>query len=249
MTQPIVIMGGMLSFPAVYWGMRDALARITGQPVWIVEVRSRDWIPSIVPSGWTHLLRKLDRTVHRAVSESTTGKVTLVAHSAGGLVSRLYLSPEPFRGYAYRGLDYVDHLITLGSPHYYQRRSIHGGWLPGWLEKRYPDAYFAPQVRYTSVAGKLIPGNPHGSRRERRIYALYRELIGDGDVWGDGLVPVASALLRGSQQLTLDGVSHFTGFGGPWYGAIEVIPQWWNVCTSKDESKDKDTAIPHRRQC
>ncbi len=91
-------------------------------------------------------------------------------------------------------------------------------------------------VRETLLAGQAVDRRGPGR-------------VGDGDVWGDGLVPVASALLRGSQQLTLDGVSHFTGFGGPWYGAIEVIPQWWNVCTSKDESKDKDTAIPHRRQC
>jgi pimeloyl-ACP methyl ester carboxylesterase len=229
MMQPIVIMGGILSFPAVYWRMRDALVQITGLPVWIVEIQGRDWMPSAVSLGWTRLLRKLDHTVHQAVNESATSKVTLVAHSAGGLVSRLYLSPEPFRGTAYRGLDYVDHLIVLGSPHYYQRRSIHGGWLPGWLEKQYPGAYFAPQVRYTSVAGKLIRGNPHGSLRERCVYPLYKELIGDGDVWGDGLVPVASALLSGSQQLTLDGVSHFTGFGGPWYGESEIIPQWWNA--------------------
>jgi pimeloyl-ACP methyl ester carboxylesterase len=233
MMQPIVIIGGILSFPAVYWGMRDALAQIAGRPVWIVETHGYDWMSSAVPSGWAHLLRKLDHTVHQAESESATGKVTLVAHSAGGLVARLYLSPEPFRGHAYRGLDYVDHLITLSSPHYYQRRTIHGGWLPGWLEKRYPGPYFAPQVRYTSVAGKLIRGNPHGSLREIHAYALYKELGGDGDVWGDGLVPVASALLCGSQQLILDGVSHYTGFGGPWFGEAEVIPQWWNACMSR----------------
>jgi hypothetical protein len=236
MTQPIVIMGGILSFPAVYWRTRDALARFTGLPVWIVEVHGRDWMGSAVSLGWTHLLRKLDRTVHQAVNESMTGKVTLVAHSAGGLVARLYLSPEPFRGYAYHGLDYVDHLITLSSPHYYQRRSVHGGWLPGWLEGRYPGAYFAPQVRYTSVAGKLICGRPRGSLYERRAYFVYKELIGDGDVWGDGLVPVASALLHGSQQLTLDGVSHYTGFGGPWFGETEVIPRWWNACVDRPDS-------------
>lgn len=230
MTQPIVIIGGILSFPTVYWRMRDALAQITGLPVWIVGIHGYDWMCSAVALGWAHLLRKLDHTIRQAVSDSTTGKVTLVGHSAGGLVTRLYLSPEPFMGHAYRGLEYVNHLIVLGSPHYYQRRSIHGGWLPGWLEKRYPGAYFTPQVRYTSVAGKLIHGDLHGSPRERCAYPFYKELIGAGNVWGDGLVPVASALLHGSQQLTLDGVSHFRGFGGPWYGATEVIPRWWNAC-------------------
>ena len=232
MMQPIVIMGGILSFPRVYSRMRDALEQFTGLPVGIVDAHSYDWTSSTVPSGWPYLLRKLDRTVRQMLTLSTTGKVTLVAHSAGGLVARLYLSPEPFKGRAYRGLDHVDHLITLSSPHYYQRRNIHSGWLPGWLEERYPDAYFAPQVSYASVAGKLIHGDSHGSLRERHAYAIYKELIGDGGVWGDGLVPVASALLPGSQQLILDGVSHYAGFGGPWYGEAEVIPRWWNAYIS-----------------
>jgi hypothetical protein len=198
--------------------------------VWIVRIRGYDWMRSSRPSGWTRLLRKLDRAVRLAVAESETGKVTLVAHSAGGLVARLYLSPEPFDGRAYRGLEYVDHLITLSSPHSYRRRSIHGGWLPGWLEERYPGAYFAPQVRYTAVAGKLVRGDRGGTLRERLAYAVYEELIGQGDVWGDGLVPVASALLDGSQQLVLEGASHYTGFGGPWFGAADVIARWWDAC-------------------
>jgi pimeloyl-ACP methyl ester carboxylesterase len=223
-------MGGILSFPTVYERMRRILGECTGLPVWIVRVHGYDWMHSRVPSGWARLLRKLDRTVRQVASESGTGKVTLVAHSAGGLVARLYLSPEPFMGRAYRGLEYVDHLITLSSPHSYRRRSIHDGRLPGWLEGRYPGAYFASQVRYTSVAGKLVRGDPGGTLRERFAYAVYKELIGQGDVWGDGLVPVASALLRGAEQLVLEGVSHYAGFGGPWFGTADVIARWWDTC-------------------
>lgn len=223
-------MGGILSFPTVYARMRRTLTKFTGLPVWIISINGYDWMRGSGPSGWTRLLRKLDHTVRQAVGESETGKVTLVAHSAGGLVARLYLSPEPVMGQAYRGLDYVDHLITLSSPHHYRRRNIHGGWMPGWLEEWYPGAYFAPQVRYTSVAGKLVRGKLRGTLRERFAYAVYRELIGEGDVWGDGLVPVASALLGGSQQLVLEGVSHYTGFGGPWFGAADVIARWWDAC-------------------
>jgi pimeloyl-ACP methyl ester carboxylesterase len=230
-TQPIVIFGGFLSFPGAYGGMRDTLAQITGQPVWIVEARSYDWIRTISRIGWTYLLRKLKRTVHQAVRHSTTGKVTLVGHSAGGVMARLYLSPKPFLGHAYGGLDYVDHLITLGSPHYNQR----GGRMRRWVDEQYPGAYFAPQVEYTSVAGKAICGNRRGSFRGRWAYRFYERLSGDGNAWGDGLVPVASALLCESRQVTLDGVSHFTGFGGPWYGTAEVVRRWWNACTSDDK--------------
>ena len=227
MTQPIVFLGGFLSSPGAYRDMQQALAQITGQAVWIVEARSYDWLGNIVPAGWAHLLRKLDRTVQRARRNSTTGKVTLIGHSAGGILGRLYLSPRPFLGRAYKGQDYVAHLITLGSPHYNQRRLIYGGWLSKWVNERYPGAFFAPPVRYTSVAGKLIRGDRYGSRRERQSYAFYKNIIGDGNVWGDGLIPVPSALLEGSHQITLDGVSHFKGFGGPWYGEPEVIGRWW----------------------
>jgi pimeloyl-ACP methyl ester carboxylesterase len=223
--QPIVIFGGLLSFPRAYVGMRDALAQFTGQPVWIVEARSYDWIPSNTRVGWAYLLYKLERAVHQSVRHSTTGKITLVGHSAGGVIARRYLSPRPFLGHAYRGLDYVDHLITLGSPHYNQR----GGRMLRWIDGQYPEPYFAPQVKYTSVAGKAIVGNRHGFFKERLAYRAYERLSGDGNVWGDGLVPVASALLSGSQQITLDGVSHFTGFGGLWYGMAEVISRWWNI--------------------
>lgn len=105
-----------------------------------------------------------------------------------------------------------------------------------WIEKRYPGAFFAPRVRYTSVAGKLIQGNRQGSLRERHVYAFYEDIGGKGAAWGDGLIPVALALLDGAQQITLEGVSHFTGFGGPWYGTAEVIPRWWNGVESSDPS-------------
>jgi hypothetical protein len=205
----------------------------------VVEIQSLDWIPSIISPGWARLLRKLDHAVHQAVRQSTTGKVTLVGHSAGGVLGRIYLSPRPFLGHTYHGLEFIDHLITLGSPHYNQRRSLHGGRMSRWVERRYPGAFFAPRVKYTSVASKLLRGDRQGSLRERHAYIFYEEIIGAGDVWGDGLVPVSSALLRGSQQIVLDGVSHFTGFGGPWYGSVEVIPRWWNISAGKAEPEDK----------
>lgn len=227
--EPIVIIGGFLSSSALYLRMKDRLVARTGQPVSIVRIQSFDWLAAIVPACWPRLLRQLGRAVHAAARDSATGKVTLVGHSAGGVLARLYLSPEPFLGRSYRGLDYVDHLITLGSPHYNRRRWIYGGMMSNWVDKRQPGAFFAPQVRYTSVAGKLTRGDRHGSPHERHTYALYRDMIGDGAVWGDGLIPVSAALLQGSRHVVLDGVGHFAGFGGPWYGAEGVILRWLDL--------------------
>lgn len=224
MAQSIVIVGGFLSFPAVYRGMHQTLAELAGQPVYVVRASIHDWILAVSPVGWKRLLDKLHRTVRRALSSSSTGKVTLVGHSAGGVVARLYLSPDPFMGVVYGGLQHVDHLFTLGSPH----RNERGTKMRQWVEREYPGAYFAPQVAYTSVAGRAVQGDRSGSFRERSAHRFYGRLCGDGNAWGDGLVPVQSALLSGSRQIVLERVSHFTGFGGPWYGADGVLPRWWH---------------------
>jgi pimeloyl-ACP methyl ester carboxylesterase len=233
MTQPIVILGGFLSSPRLYLGMREFLAASTGEAVYIVGADTVDWFASISPLAWSYLLRKVDPVVNRASQGSKTGKVTLIGHSAGGLLARIFLSPEPFLGHVYRGLARVDHLVTLGSPHYNQRRWLHGGLMSRWVEERYPGSFFVPRVRYTSVAGKLVRGDRRGSLRARHAYRFYKHINGMGKSWGDGLVPVESALLQGSEHIVLDGVSHYNGFGGPWYGDKSVIPRWWQVLSSQ----------------
>jgi hypothetical protein len=222
----------------LYEGFRQVLAQVSGQPVWIVTTSSQDWLPSVSRLGWAYLLRKLERTVHRAADESTTGKVTLIGHSAGGVLGRLYLSPEPFLGRAHRGLEHVDHLITLGSPHYNGKRLMYGGVMSNWVDRHYPGAFYASHVRYTAVAGRAVYGDPNGSIAQRHAYRVYRGIIGDGNVWGDGLIPAASALLSGAQQITLDGVGHFAGFSESWYGTSGVVEHWWSSATSMHTGED-----------
>ena len=233
--QPIVICGGFLSFTMLYWKMRDELASISGQPVSIVETSGHDWLPSVSRLGWRHLLRKLERTVEQAIGEADTGRITLIGHSAGGVLARLYLGPDPFLGHNYCGLDYVSHLITLGSPHHNQGGLMRGGSMSRWVEMRYPGAFIAPQVKYISIAGRLIRGDRRGSLQARWAHNVYKEIGGDGYAWGDGLIPVESATLRGSYRIVLDGVGHSSGFGGPWYGSQEVIPLWWQQAGGSDE--------------
>jgi pimeloyl-ACP methyl ester carboxylesterase len=246
MAQPIVIMGGFLSFPALYRGMRQKLVELAGQPVWVVQAFVHDWMLAVAPIGWKRLLDRLQHTVRQALSRSSTAKVTLVGHSSGGVVARLYLSAEPFLGISYRGLEHVDQLITLGSPHHNER----GTRMRHWVDEEYPGAYFSPQVGYTSVAGRAVQGNRHGSFRERCAFLFYRRLCGDGNAWGDGLVPEESALLRGSRQISLDGVSHFAGIVGLWYGADEVISRWWSADdrTPSEPEGFKRSAGPDTRQ-
>lgn len=200
----------------------------TGLPVFLVPARSFEWMLSLSRAGWALLLHRLDETVQRALTVSATGKVTLVGHSAAGVVSRLYLSPERFEGQACGGYRSVAHLITLGTPH--NSRSHYDAQVRQWVDATYPGAYFAPDVCYSSVIGKHRRGNRHGGLWERVAYRSYGALTGQPEDWGDGIVPISSALLEGSNQCIIDGAAHFWGLYGlraPWYGSGPCVRRWW----------------------
>jgi pimeloyl-ACP methyl ester carboxylesterase len=221
--QPIILIGGLFSSERTYGKMKGFLQEISGQKVWIVPINVYMWFGGISLSGWVRLLNRIEDTVRKAVQGSKTGKVTLIGHSSGGILGRLYLSPDPLRGHVYNGLSYIDTLITLGSPHYNYR----GASLRKWVEEKYPGAYFGSHVRYISVVGKAIQGIKRGSPRERLTYWFYKTLCGRGDVWGDGFVPVPSALLKGSQEIVVDGIRHYSRSKHLWYGSEKGVSSWW----------------------
>lgn len=233
---PIVVMGGFAGPARIYAGMRDALAEISGQPVTVVPTRSLDWLPTVAPPGWLPLLGKLRRTVRRAARESNNGQIVLVGHSAGGVLARFLLTSQPLFGRVYDERARVKMLITLGSPHYNQHWR-HGGMMSHWVQGRSPDAAASDRVRYLCVAGKLTHGDAQGSPRERYAYRQYEKIGGDGQAWGDGLIPADTALLAGADHLVLDGVGHFAGFGGPWYGDSTIVPLWWPGPIQKDRGE------------
>lgn len=220
-----MILGGFLGSASVYRGMQERLRVLAGTPAYVVPVGVRQWAATTRASGWLAVLRLLDRTVDRALVESGADAVTLVGHSSGGVMGRLYLSPGPFQGQRFAGLEKVRHLVTLGSPHH----NVRGSRLRKWVDRTLPGAYFAPRVAYTAVAGRAVRGDPAGSLKERSVAYLYRQLCGDGHAWGDGLVPLPSALLDGARAVVLDGVHHAPVGGARWYGSDEVVPGWWSA--------------------
>ncbi|XP_071690555.1 uncharacterized protein [Rutidosis leptorrhynchoides] len=66
--------------------------------------------------------------------------------------------------------------------------------------------------------------------RTRFVGQGYKQVCGQADVWGDGVVPEVSAHLEGALNLSFDGVYH-SPVGSddesrPWYGSPAVVDQW-----------------------
>jgi pimeloyl-ACP methyl ester carboxylesterase len=239
---PIVIMGGFLSRPAYYREMSVSLRSFSGLPVTIVPAGLRHWLLAGSAAGWSRLLGLLDRAVHAALEQADHDRAILVGHSSGGIFGRLYMSPEPFRGRTYAGLANIDCLVTLGSPHY----NVRGARMRRWVESRYPGAFFSNQVRYVSIAGRAVRGDNHGPFQQRLSAFFYRALGGSGASWGDGLVPVDSALLQGSEHVVLDGIFHAGIFGRPWYGSAEAVRRWWRAAAVDTQFPAANEPPPHR---
>jgi pimeloyl-ACP methyl ester carboxylesterase len=229
--RPVVILGGFLAPAALYREMAASLRALTRRPVHLVPTLGVDWLPSVVPSGWNIILGKLDGSVRHALGQTAAqgNRATLVCHSAGGLIARLYAGDQPVEGRTYDGLHLLDRIVTLGTPHYSECRRAHGGMLACFANTHLPGAYASPAVQYVSVAGRFLRGNCRGSLRERHACDFYRKLSGDGSGWGDGLVPEASALLEGSRHIVLEGISHHATYGRPWFGSSRAVERWANA--------------------
>lgn len=234
--EPIVILGGFMGLASLYAGLSLELAALSGRQVVVVDTRIFDWLTSASKVGWYLVLTRLDQTVNQALLETTAAKAILIAHSQGGILSRLYLNPQPFADRRFAGLERISHLITLGSPHLNQGGITRGGRMSRFVNRRLPGAAYSPQVRYTSIAGQYIRGSRTGTNYERFAYRVYKEICGDGQTWGDGIVPVSSALLPGSHHIVLPGVSHYSLLGEPWYGSPEVLPRWWEPISAPENS-------------
>ena len=222
--QPIVILGGFLISPEAYAPMAGRLEQLGGQPVRLVPVVKAEWLLTVFAFAWARILDRVATTVTELAPHSPTGRVTLIGHSSGGIMLRLFLDDAPFQGRCYDGKALADTLVMLGSPHTALKATV----LRRMVERRLPGSTFADRVRYVSVAGDLDLQTATPMAR-RLAPTAYRNSTGDAKDRGDGLVPVASALLEGSTTLVLPGVAHGGAFGPCWYGSPEVVERWWRV--------------------
>ncbi len=218
---PIVLVGGLMSLPWRYRGLARILREISGSEVYVASVTPLDWLLGRI-RGYGQLVFEVASTVDRALLESESDKVVLLGHSTGGLACRAYIGGDPpYGGRRYSGHRRVSRLITLGSPHVVANRETS---VPiSQVNELFPGALHEPAgLTYTSVAGGAADGSTSPRARKR-----YERLVEDGNVSGDGVVPVQSALLPGSETIVLDDLYHSHYFGR-WYGSDrEAVERWW----------------------
>jgi hypothetical protein len=230
-TQPILILGGFLISPEAYAPMVERLQRLSGQPVELVPVGKPEWLLTVFAFAWARILDRVAAAARELASRSPTGQVTLIGHSSGGIMLRLFLDDAPFQGRRYDGRKLASVLVMLGSPHTALKATV----LRRMVADRLPGCPFAEQVRYVSVAGdlELAEATPMA---QRLAPTAYRNSTGDAADRGDGLVPVTSALLEGSTPVVLPGVAHGGAFGPRWYGSPAVVEGWWAALQDSEAS-------------
>jgi pimeloyl-ACP methyl ester carboxylesterase len=228
MKQAIVIVGGYNSLWPVYLQMARDLEDLTGLHTIGVPLMPWDWWRTRNGENATNILQKLAGTIVWARRKHQAERFILVGHSAGGVIGRLYLHQGPVWGNSYAGVKQVTDLITLGSPHCSHKGTETDWFLTDEANRIVPGSPYADRIRYLSVAGRHVRGRNDSSYRERRASRMYRFFTGQGDVWGDGVVPVECAALDGAETIILDGIAHSRKYGRNWYGGSKaIIRKWW----------------------
>jgi len=227
MERMIVIIGGFQSAWPLYLPGARHLEVATGHRAVAVPIMPWHWWTAARQEDATSLLEKLDGTVNWAARRYGVARCTLVGHSAGGLLARLYVADGAVWGRRYRHADRVDAILTLGSPHCEHRGTGTGWYLGDAANQLAPGAPHCDTIAYRAIGGRAVQGRIAGSPREQFAYRTYRALGGHGDVWGDGTVPVPCTRLNGAENVTLEGVGHSLRYGHWYLSSPHVIRRWW----------------------
>jgi len=223
---PIVIIPGVLFWGSLYDSMKDAIAGyISKERVAIAPVSLVDWIgfPPSPERSTNRIMKIVDHTVREMGLKFPGEPVTLVAHSGGGTVAMVYLLEQPFQGDVYHPGRRVGKLITLGTPfhtHEYYAR-IKTDFI---FTHLHPE--FFHRYRVVSVVSDKYYGNLQGGIVEKACFKFYEGVLDDGNVTGDGIVPVKSCFLEGAENVTISDAEHLPTPLTRWYGTKEGVKQW-----------------------
>ena len=232
----VLLLGGFLTSPPAYRPMVARLRARGAADVVVGNVWLMDWLLA-ARHGLGPILTRSGRALLDASARSEVvslgAPVLVIGHSAGGMNARLLTSPVPFAGRRLGASGRMGAIVTLGTPHHVHADGRLGSRVSaeaaGFADRVVPGPAFAPRTGYLAVASRHVLGRRDGSRRERRTWRLYQDLHADAEaavVEGDGLIPLASAILDGAPSLVLDDAVHGT-WPGAWYGSERFLDAWW----------------------
>ena len=242
---PVVICPGLGNQSGDYDELVEIL-RARGHAVVVADVARIDWARNaagvIKPSYWQGTLEPrptvdwyLER-IKRAVRDlretyGTQDKVSLLAHSAGGWLARVYIDTYDEDGD-------IGRLVSLGSPMKPVPRDVPGvidqtrGILTYVDEKLRKVKELAP-ISVTCVAGTYLRGRGTfdglSSAQAFVVGQGYKQVCGSADADGDGITPVETALMADAEHIILEGIYHTplgAGEDRPWYGSPGVVDRW-----------------------
>lgn len=197
-TNAVVVVPGFGAPATNYYSMVNELRKLLHDSVYVsvVPVTVQTWLRTFGGRPVTPVLQLLDDEVQKACAQSKTSKVSLVAHSAGGWIARIYLGQVPYpssgAARAWCGHRFVSKLVCLGTPH----RSDEGVAKKNmqFVNENYPGAYHG-HVEYVNMVGDggSVAERGGGAWRfwdtdwlPRVSYRLTDKSIGNGAVAGDG---------------------------------------------------------------
>ncbi|CAM9982542.1 unnamed protein product [Ectocarpus sp. 8 AP-2014] len=169
---------------------------------------------------------------------SVDERVVLIAHSAGGWMSRIYLSEACYDGRIYNASHAVNGLVTLGTPHVRltddkgRHRELPFSRNFKFVEKRCTGEKggdWEKRIPTVCIGGSALEGrSTFGGMFKDLVYQSYELCCGDGSGTGDGITPLKSAFdMAGAKRyVELEGVLHAARMGGKWYGSDDVIDSW-----------------------
>jgi len=273
----VVILPGLGNDAADYAPLADLLRRSGAAHVAVAPVERWNWalnalalrdarwwrgeLPPRPAVDW--YIRRTDEAVREAAealealgaaTKEDQGRVTLLAHSAGGWIGRVYLRDFRSQGGGGAAARRIDRFVSLGSPHRAPPRGVEGvvdqtrGILT-WVEDNCPGAHLHDEgVRYVTVAGRLVRGRALGgagggkAAEEGSGVAAsaaaafagvgYQQVCGKADAHGDFIVPVDAAHLGDPRaaEVDLEGVFHSPigeTLRWPLGGGRAVLPPWY----------------------
>ncbi|NJK35297.1 MAG: alpha/beta hydrolase, partial [Oscillatoriales cyanobacterium SM2_2_1] len=144
MPLPSIILPGYLAGSADYQPMAQLLDHL-GFPATVVPLQWWEWLPTVGGRSIAPILEKLDQAIAQLQHQYQAKQVNIIAHSAGGWISRIYLGDRPYYQKIWHGRPKVARLISLGPPH----RSLEP-WTTnnlGFVNEQYPQAYY-PDITY-----------------------------------------------------------------------------------------------------